>query len=522
MKPGDRVGERFLVEALAGQGAMGIVYRARDLTTGDAVAVKVLTGGRTATERFLREIDIVALLHHPRIVRYVAHGVAPDGAPFLAMEWLEGETLEDRLARSSVSVIESIDVARAIAEALVAAHAIGIVHRDLKPANVVLLHGFVDSVKVVDFGVARIGSDGPVLTGTGEIVGTPAYMSPEQALSKKDIDGRSDLFSLGSILYRCIAGKYPFAAETPLRVLLKLINERAAPLASVAPGAPGKVAALVDAMLATDPNERPQTALAVHSALSNVRSELARTAVALPATPVTPKTVPSADVVQPKAKATAPKLGRLYFAIFAVGAGALVLLVGAGLWIFTLGPLSAHSSKPMKAPSPVNRDCPANARACEPLDLKDPSKVDPMQLSVKAVNVGKTYGGGELFEIRAVGLSERGIDVTSGGKIGFYVTHGIVIVTDGQQFVVNASNLEDEPPVTWAEDCGLEQAYEVAAHAGLSRTRAWQMRVVKKSKSRPQYIFSAPLGDGLERAIAIDATNCTSVLNHRREEDDGE
>src|SRR5262249_43609950 len=156
------------------------------------------------------------------IVRYLAHGALADGRPYLAMEWIEGETLSQRLTRSRLSVEKSVEVAKQIAAAIGAGHRRGVVHRDVKPANVLLAGDSLESVKLVDFGVARRGEQDVTLTKTGEVVGTLPYMSPEQARGDVEIDARSDVFSLGAVLFECLTGRKPFVADAAHAVLFKI------------------------------------------------------------------------------------------------------------------------------------------------------------------------------------------------------------------------------------------------------------------------------------------------------------
>jgi serine/threonine protein kinase len=165
---------------------MGTVYRARD-ERGGLVALKVMHAGEGAHARFAREVEALAELTHPNIVRYVAHGEATDGQPFVAMEWLEGETLSRRLARATFSVADCIAFGVRLGEALGAAHARGIVHRDVKPANIMMVGERPEEFKLLDFGLARRAGDVGV-TRAGMMLGTPGYMAPEQARGDADID----------------------------------------------------------------------------------------------------------------------------------------------------------------------------------------------------------------------------------------------------------------------------------------------------------------------------------------------
>jgi serine/threonine protein kinase len=172
-------GERFEVKALIGSGGMGMVFRGRDRVDGQAVALKVLhRQGPLASERFQREAEALAALAHPAIVRYVAHGKTQQGEPYLAMEWLDGETLADRLLRGVVGPMATARLGSRVLQALAAAHARGIVHRDLKPSNLFLPAAQLDQVKLLDFGIARRAQDEWQMTRPGTTLGTGLYMAP--------------------------------------------------------------------------------------------------------------------------------------------------------------------------------------------------------------------------------------------------------------------------------------------------------------------------------------------------------
>jgi eukaryotic-like serine/threonine-protein kinase len=198
LRPGALIADRFVVERRAGAGGMSIVYRARDGETGAPCAVKVLARAEPRLlERFDREARLLAELRHPGIVRYLTHGITTEGDRYLAMEWLEGEDLSERLSRAPLAISDTLTLARVVAEALHFAHARGVVHRDVKPSNLYLPDGQIERVKVLDFGIARLLDDSGASTRTGVRVGTPSYMSPEQARGLSKIDGRTDVFSLG-------------------------------------------------------------------------------------------------------------------------------------------------------------------------------------------------------------------------------------------------------------------------------------------------------------------------------------
>ena len=261
MQPGEVVASRFAIEAIAGSGGMGTVYRARDLAAGQLVALKVLGGeGERDAARFAREAALLADLVHPGIVRYIAHGTTAQHEQYLVMEWLEGETLHARLARGRLPVREAIDLVRSAAEALAVAHRRGVVHRDLKPMNVMLVDGTRSRVKLLDFGIARYVGHAGVLTNTGMVVGTPGYMAPEQVRGETSLGPRTDVFALGCVLYRCLTGTSAFGGGQSLAVLAKILVEDVLPPSSIAPEVPSALDDLVLRMLAKSPHGRPEDA----------------------------------------------------------------------------------------------------------------------------------------------------------------------------------------------------------------------------------------------------------------------
>ncbi|MBK7580524.1 MAG: protein kinase [Myxococcales bacterium] len=249
------IAERFETEALAGSGGMGSVYRARDRLTGGLVALKLMTSAPKNDWRFEREAELVAQLTHPGIVRHVAHGRLDDGRLWLALEWLEGEDLEARLGGRGLTMRESLVLARRVAEALGAAHSVGVVHRDVKPGNIFLVDRDPLRPKLLDFGVARV--VGAKATRTGSALGTPAYMSPEQARGERDVDARADVWSLGGVLFECLTGSPPFTGDHPMAILGKIVIARAPLVTELRPEVPIAVTELVARMLSRERDGRP-------------------------------------------------------------------------------------------------------------------------------------------------------------------------------------------------------------------------------------------------------------------------
>jgi hypothetical protein len=266
-----RVG-RFEIERKAGAGAMGTIFRALDTETSRPVAVKLIRDvGEAERSRFKREGRALAGLRHPGIVRYVDHGETGEGEVYLAMEWLEGEDLRARIGRAGLTVDETVTLGLRVAEALVALHAQGLVHRDVKPGNLFLVGGRVDDVRLIDFGLVR-GSAAAELTRTGTVVGTPAYMSPEQARGQREVDGRSDLFSLGCVLFKCLTGRPPFEGSGVMVVLARMLLEEVPRARSLRGDVPPAVDAIVARLLSKSPEDRFQSALELLSTLEAMGS----------------------------------------------------------------------------------------------------------------------------------------------------------------------------------------------------------------------------------------------------------
>ena len=265
------VAGRFQLLAQAGAGGMGAVYRARDLTSGATVAVKILTGREVReAQRFDQEGAILAGLVHPAIVRYITHGIADSGARYIAMEWMDGEDLAARLEREHPTIAETVAIARRTAEALAYAHQRGVVHRDIKPGNLFLPGGAIDRLKVLDFGIARLTSGAGRLTRTGKVIGTPGYMAPELVRGARDITPRADVFSLGCVMFQCLTGRAVFEAEAPTALLAKILLVEAPRVRDLAPHVPASVDDCVAQMLAKNPDERLADAAAVLEALGGL------------------------------------------------------------------------------------------------------------------------------------------------------------------------------------------------------------------------------------------------------------
>ena len=281
---GRTVAGKFTIESKLGQGAMGAVYRARQLALDKAVAIKVLhkerAGDASYADRFRREAKAASRLDHPNSIRVFDFGQEPDGLLYLAMEYVEGRDLRGVLSDMGPLAPAAVaDILAQVLAALAVAHDLGVLHRDLKPENIMLVRGqaddghAIDIVKVCDFGIAKIvepskgaGAGSGRRTTEGFIVGTPEYMSPEQARGEA-IDGRSDLYSVGVVLYELLVGRTPFEGDSPLSVVLKHLSDAPEPPSSRQPGVDAGLEAICLKALQKFPVHRFQTAREMRQAV---------------------------------------------------------------------------------------------------------------------------------------------------------------------------------------------------------------------------------------------------------------
>ena len=257
-----RLGQ-YEVREVVGRGGMGVVLKANDTKLNRIVAVKVLApelaSSAAARKRFVREARAVAAVSHQHVVTIYA--VEDDQLPYLAMEFIDGQSLQEKIDRQGQFPLrEILRIGRQIAAGLAAAHGQGIIHRDIKPANILLQNG-IERVQITDFGLARAVDD-VAITRPGEVAGTPQFMSPEQAQGQP-VDQRSDLFSLGSVLYTMCTGRPPFRADTTVAILRRICDDTARPIREVNPDVPEWLVEIVERLLAKQPEDRFETAAEV-------------------------------------------------------------------------------------------------------------------------------------------------------------------------------------------------------------------------------------------------------------------
>ena len=270
---------RYRVEVAVGEGGQGVVYRGVQVNVDRAVAIKVLRPGASSdaevVRRFEAEARIISALRHPNTLRLIDFGRLPDGRLFLVTEFLHGRSLADVLRDGPLTPQRALDLIAQICGALDEAHREGVVHRDLKPANIFVEQvGSEELAKVLDFGVAKLSTQ-TVETAQGMIIGTPMYMSPEQARGER-VDARTDLYSLGVVLFHCLGGVPPFSGENPYSVLNKHVSEPPPRLIDVNPtlAAPPELEVLVKRLLAKSRDDRPSTAAAARTLMLGVRRQI--------------------------------------------------------------------------------------------------------------------------------------------------------------------------------------------------------------------------------------------------------
>lgn len=370
-KPGDVVGGKYRILRLLGEGGMGAVFEARHEILGANVAIKFLHPEFAQTSeliaRFMQEARVAATVFSPHIARVTDVDRLPNGSAYLVMELLLGESLQQRLDRTAILPREeAVDIILQILTGLESAHERGVIHRDLKPDNVFITMGATGMlVKLVDFGVAKLKQNGPpeeTLTRPGEVMGTPEYMAPEQALASDQIDARADIYSVGVMLYEMLTGRRPIEADDPGEIIEKVVMGQSVPVLQRDPKLAPALAAIIDDATAPDASRRPASARELRSRLApfgSVASPAPDSALPPPAvlaTVVRPSSVP--DTLPPHDSGPPPSvlgtdlrpLGvrngrsgrpprtrsmswRRHYLVAALVAGALCIGVGAYLFI---------------------------------------------------------------------------------------------------------------------------------------------------------------------------------------------
>jgi serine/threonine-protein kinase len=388
--------DRYRIERVVGEGGMATVYLAEDLKHRRKVAVKVMRPELAATvggDRFLREVEIAAQLNHPHILPMHDSGDA-NGVLYYVMPYVEGESLARRLAREGeLPVRDALRIAREVAEALAYAHRRGIVHRDIKPANILVNEGHA---LVADFGIARaLHSDGMGITATGLAIGTPQYMSPEQATGGREVDGRTDVYALGAVLYEMLSGEPPFTGRTPQAVVARMMTERPRALTATREGLPPAVEAVVMRALARSPADRYDSAEELGAALAQ-----AEQGAQTPASPAVPAAAPAAAPMLWPALVAAAMIALLAVAFFAGRWGLPSWVLGMAVALLAAGgvmlALTSRAERSRRAGQP-------SAGLARLLTWRNTALGGVAALIVwaavaSAASAGRTDGGGRVIE----------------------------------------------------------------------------------------------------------------------------
>jgi len=464
---------RFRIEREIGIGGMGTVYLATHLGLERPVAVKIIrrefAGDQDVADRFLREARTMAKLRHPHAAMIFDAGNLPDGRHFIIMEFVEGETLSQALAREGrFSASRSVQIATQVCDVLEEAHRLGIIHRDLKPSNIMLSER---GVCVLDFGVAKVLASSAeatathASTGSGQIVGTPRYMSPEQCLGQR-VGARSDLYSLGVLLYEMLAGRPPFIDPLPSALLVKQATAPAPPLPRLVEDIPRPLALAVHSLLAKRPEDRPRTAASAKTILERSLLKPERT-------------LPDIEPLSSMVAATSPARN----IVFRVGAPLiLVTMFGALLaWGYTGGE---------SAPEPA-----AAAARLSPATIgNNQPQIVPVAYKNEPLANRPLSQPSEKFE------SSNAMTLDQARRIASNFAHGTVtgvqlVDTDGGQAIVAVNNQRKTGNTNFFVLQKRQQKYRMSAQGVLDTkgfTRAsWSTELVDADDDGyPEVVFS--------------------------------
>ena len=401
---------RYEVQGELGRGGMARVYRGNDTVLGRPVAVKVLSAQYTDdanfVTRFRREAQAAARLNHPNLVQVYDTG-SDDGVHYIVMEYVDAKTVADLLSGGHITPDRAVELAEAVCDALTVAHAHGVIHRDVKPANIMVTRN--GQVKVTDFGIARMTSNETVAQ-TAAVLGTASYLSPEQAQGGQ-IDQRSDLYSLGCVLYEMLTGRPPFTADSPVAVASKHVLEQATPPSRLNPDVTPQLDAIVMRALSKNPDNRYQDA-------KEMRADLERTRQRMPvaATPLLPEAPPTTQVihsVQPQPTSVLPpgeappgpppESGKTPGWLVRLIVFLVLALLGVLLWLFARNLLASNETQQVRVPNVIGLTKNAAKSTISDRGLNPVVETTLSDKSPGTVIGQKPVGGS---------LAERGSDVT--------------------------------------------------------------------------------------------------------------
>jgi eukaryotic-like serine/threonine-protein kinase len=447
---------RYKIEKVLGEGGMGIVYKAVHTALGKPLAIKVLRPEVSKNEeivmRFKQEAQSASQIGNPHIIDISDFGTLADGSTYFAMEFLTGRSLTAALAEKQFTTERTVHVVRQIADALGAAHEIGIVHRDMKPDNVQLLDrgGAKDFVKVLDFGIAKVGGSTSKLTQAGQVFGTPHYMSPEQCAGT-NVDHRTDIYAVGVILYEMATGKVPFDADNLMGILTKHLYEtpiaphELAPPVDVAPA----MEAIILKCLQKKPEQRYQSMAELSADLEAVARGLTPRAVidkVERAAASGPQTLTGVEARV--SLATGPiEIRKSRTPMFAAAGLAAVVLLGAG--VFMMRGKHDDTQQPTAATKPAE-ETPAQPTAANAPEAEKPTPPPPSMVTVTSYPANaEIYQEGALVGNSPYALSkpENGKDVKLELRLPGYDSKVVTIsAATGSSIGVNLAPKAEEKP----------------------------------------------------------------------------
>jgi eukaryotic-like serine/threonine-protein kinase len=394
----------YRVSRELGRGGMGMVYAAEHVQLGRPAALKMLlpqlSADPTIVQRFFNEARAASAIEHPGIVAVYDYGTHTNGGAYIVMELLKGESVQQRLSRGPMTPQEAASIVAQVAGALAAAHARGIVHRDLKPDNIFLVPNELVAggiqIKVLDFGIAKLAGEqgGGMKTQTGALIGTPAYMSPEQCMGRSDLDHRTDLYSLGCVFYHMLCGRPPFVSDQGTGMILAAhMRDAAEDPRAISAGVPATLAAITMRLLEKDPAKRYQTAADVRAALVDAGAAAPPTRAPIAAaTPsgyeptiapisVTTNSGAAAQMLTPPPTAAPKPRGKgMWIGI------AAVLAVGAGIAVFVATQKTdSHEPAKVAAAPPSEPALPAAPASAVPVPAVPATPSAPVTPPVPAV-----------------------------------------------------------------------------------------------------------------------------------------
>jgi serine/threonine protein kinase len=464
--------DRFAVGELLGRGGMAEVYLATDRVLDRPVAVKVLGGwlahDGTFVERFRREALASARISHPTLVAVFDAG-SEDGMHYIVMEHVPGETLADRIRREGrVRPDRATRIAVSVADALGVAHAAGIVHRDVKPANVMLTPD--GRTKLMDLGIAR-SIDGESITRASSILGTAGYVSPEQARGGP-VDHRSDIYSLGCVMYEMLTGRKPFEADDPVAVAYQHVHETPAPPTSLEPSVPSALEAVTMRAMEKDPAARFQSVAEMTAALDDRTAAMAPVAVTTPIAPVEATTrLPVAPTEDLPRRADRPPPHRRTVPLI-LGLAALILLAGLAFAFFG-GDRPSGPGKLAGSPSPSVSRPPSPSTSPSPSTPPSPAPIDPVQGSVAA-----------LQAIVAEGVDDGTISEKAAEEIGKKVNEALQKFADG----------DTEGAIKELEDL-MGKVEDLVDHGEVERSQQQRLDRAIDDLAEQMFLAAPPEGD---------------------------